>query len=89
MADPAEIPVPAGAWLKVATAVTSGFVHIIKKDVMYLSTYRETGGAGPAGTPGTEGADMLTPGSPISALAPIDVYVYVVGSDAGRVRVDV
>lgn len=89
MANPSIVAVPAGAWLKVATAVVSGFVHILKKDVMYLSTYRETGDAGPAVADATLGADMLTPGSPISALAPIDVYVYVVGSKAGRVKVDV
>lgn len=89
MSDPAIVAVPAGAWLKVATAVVAGFVHIVKRDVMYLQTYRDTGGAAPAGTPGNEGANMLDPGAPISALAPIDVYIYVVGSVAGRVRVDV
>lgn len=89
MANPTITLVPAGAWLKVATAVVSGFVHIVKKDVMYLQTYRETGDPTPIVDDPTLGADMLTPGAPISALFPIDVYIFVVGSKPGRIKVDV
>ncbi len=86
MADPAVVDVPEDAWLKVATNVLTGYVHILKYDALYQQTYRLTGVAAP--TLQSEGAEMSRPGAPIEALSGIDVYIYCT-SAAGKVRVDV
>jgi hypothetical protein len=88
LANPNIIAVPAGAWLKVATNVLTGFIHTMKRGVMYQQTYRLTGAAAPTVDDPSEGAEMPWPGAPISALAGIDVYIYCTSGD-GKIRVDV
>ena len=85
MADPVITACPVDVWTKVATNVTTGFVHILKTDPdRYLQTYRDTGAAAPANNDGAVPFD--TP-LPISASAGIDVYIQPVGK-LGSVRVD-
>jgi hypothetical protein len=88
MADPALIAVTKDQWVKVATNVTAGQLHI--KDTSpdnYFWTYRMT--TNPAPTLRDEGVLMLwgEPGQ-ISFSAGVDIYVWCVGAD-GRVRLDV
>lgn len=89
MADPVLTACTANAWTKVATNVTAGQIHIIDTSPVgqYLQTYRDTGGAAPAGTPGDEAVLIADKSIPIAAPAGIDVYIYARGG-AGRVRVD-
>lgn len=87
MADPVIIDItPADAWQKVATNVTTGFVHALTNPPSaYVHTYRDTGGAIP--TLKTEGIvfDGIT--EQISSSVGIDVYVMALNAD-GKVRVD-
>jgi len=85
MANPVIVPCPEGAWTKVATAQTTGVIHIVsEKPDKYLQTYRDTEDAAP--TTIAE-AVPFTEHLQISAAAAIDVYVWAQGS-AGSVRVD-
>lgn len=88
MADPSVQTLTKDVWTKVATNVVSGYVHILKKSVQYLQTYRDNGGAVPAAGDPSEGAELNFPGTPIEASAGIDVYIMPLRAD-GRVRVDV
>lgn len=87
MADPALIAVPADAWLKVATNVLTGQIHIKKTTPSnYFSTYRDTGGAAPT----LQDEGILMPWgktAQIESSGGIDVYIFCAGA-AGRVRVD-
>jgi hypothetical protein len=88
MATPVIVACPAGAWTKVATNVQTGFIHKMKTAPnVYLQTYRDTGDAPP--TLRTEGVEAFVdePTEAISAVAGIDIYLWV-DDVAGRVRVD-
>lgn len=86
MANPVIIDCPADTWTKVATAVTSGLVHIfVGEKLKWLQTYRLTGEAAP--TDKSDAIALVEPTDTISASSAIDVYVYPNGG-AGKVRVD-
>ncbi len=92
MADPTTVACPISAWTKVATSVASGQVHKLitvgsgGESIVYLQTYRTTGGAAP--TLITEGVPLEDLCTPIQASFDIDVYIWCMGA-AGSVRVDV
>ena len=92
MADPAIVALTEDTWTKVATAKASGQVHIITtagsegENLVYLQTYRTTGGAAP--TLKTEGVPLVSLSTSIEASFDIDVYIMATGAD-GSVRVDV
>jgi len=87
MANPAVVACAKDTWVKVATNVTAGQVHILSgAPSQYSQTYRLTGGDAP--TTLAEAVVMSAVSLPISAAAAIDVYVYAHGA-AGSVRVDV
>lgn len=89
MPNPVVIPIPIGQWTKVATNVTTGFIHLMDtKTRIYLQTYRLTGEAAPLAGDRDEAAKIQFPGEPISATEGIDVYIWV-DKDPGEVRVDV
>lgn len=90
MADPVFVNCPAGAWTKVATAITSGRIwRASTSPSKYLHTYRDTGGAAP--TQSSEGmpifVDTEQDVEPVSASAAIDLYIWPINAP-GRVRVD-
>ena len=85
MANPIVVTCTKNTWVKVATNVTSGLVHILDfTPNLYLQTYRITGDPAPT---------LLTDAVPlenkdeISATSGIDVYIMAV-TDDGKVRVD-
>lgn len=84
MADPVIVACAAGAWTKIATAVTIGQVHVKDTDAAYLHTYRMTGQPAPVAQ--SEGV-AFTGSVPIESVDDIDVYVWAAGA-AGSVRVD-
>lgn len=92
MADPAVTSLTENTWTKVATAVASGYVHILRTVgtdgtlLRYLQTYRATGGTAP--TTLTEAVPLMAVSNPIQSSFDIDVYLIVLGGD-GSVRVDV
>ena len=53
----------ADVWVKVATAVTRGFVHILKGDLVYYQTHRLTGETAPD--------DLILPDNPDFEGTPI------------------
>ena len=88
MANPTIVNCAADTWVKVATNVTNGQIHVKDTSPRYLSTYRVTGDPAP-----TDDADSVqlfasTPYSYISSTVAIDVYVKAIG-EAGKVRVDI
>jgi len=87
MADPVSVSCTVGGWTKVATAVTSVTIHVLKTDPdLYAWTYRLTGTAAPTVLAG-DGVPF--DGSlPLVLSASSDVYVWPIGA-AGSVRVDV
>ena len=92
MADPSIKACAINVWTKVATSVAAGVVHIITtagskgESLVYLQTYRATGGAAP--TLRTEGVPLTELSTPIQAAANIDVYIMATGA-AGSIRIDV
>lgn len=86
MANPVIVPItPVDTWVKVATNVTTGMIHILDVEPdRYLWTYRVT--AGPVPTNDTE-IVPFNPALQISASAGIDVYVKTKGK-VGSVRAD-
>ena len=85
MANPVLVVCPAGAWTKVATNVTTGYIHVLDNSPSaYYQTYRTTGGAAP--TDLTE-AVKFDGSMEIKSSVGIDVYVWANG-DIGSVRVD-
>lgn len=85
MADPVITLIPADTWTKVATAVTSGFIHILSPtDKEWYQTHKDTGGSVPTEEPEVK---LNFQSEAISSLSSIDVYVYHKNSD-GRIRVD-
>jgi len=87
MANPAAVACAADTWVKVATAVQSGFVSI--KDNTpdgWVSTYKLTGEAAPSDD--TTAVPMYLPGASISASVDIDVYIKAINK-AGSVVVQV
>lgn len=85
MANPVILIIPADTWTAVATAVTSGFVHILNPtDGEWYQTYKDTGGAVPTEEPEVK-IDFQS--ASIGSTSSIDVYVYH-KNEAGRVRVD-
>ena len=88
MADPILVDIPKNAWLKVATAVTSGMIHIKNSTPVYYQTYRDTGGAAPVGlTEIVRLAEMSGGSAEIASTSPIDVYIYALDYD-GKIRLD-
>lgn len=88
MADPVVSTITQGAWAKVATNVTSGWVYLLDNpEHEVLQTYRMTGGTAPTGS--EEGVPVdPKDGAQISAYSGIDVYLFCEFSDF-KVRVDV
>ena len=91
MPNPSIVACTKDTWVKVATGVASGQVHIIRtvgssgENLVYLQTYRVT--TDPAPTLRSEGVPFY--GSvDIESSFDIDVYVMATGA-AGSVRVDV
>lgn len=86
MADPAIVACTKDTWVKVATNVTAGMVHLLSSAPnQYSQTYRMTGEAAPTTLP--EAVVLEQVSTAISAPAAIDVYIYAHGA-AGSVRVD-
>lgn len=92
MADPTTVACPEGAWTKVITNKTTGQIHTLftagadGSNLVYLSTYRATGGAVP--TLITEGIPIEGITAEVQSASGIDVYIWCMGA-AGSVRVDV
>lgn len=92
MADPVVTALALDTWVKVATAKAAGQIHIITtagsngENIVYLQTYRETGGVAP--TLKTEGVPLVQLSTSIQSSFDIDVYIMATGA-AGSVRVDV
>lgn len=88
MADPQIVSCPKDAWTKVADNVTAGMIFVMNSGPIYLSTWRDHGGAAPTAT--TEGVGLVedNTGNRIEMDRAIDVYVYCLNA-AGSVRVDV
>lgn len=85
MANTVVTPCLMGIWTKVATNVTTGFIHILDNSPSaYYQTYRTTGGAAPTGL--TE-AVKFDGSMEIKSSIGIDIYVWA-QSDIGSVRVD-
>lgn len=85
MANPIIVACAADTWVKVATGITSGNIHIRDtKPNRYLQTYRLTTQAAP-----TDDADAIPfdPSVLIATSASSDIYVKAIGA-AGSVRVD-
>lgn len=87
MADPVVTAVAAGAWVKVATNVTSvNVTPLISVPAAYSWTYRATGGAAP--TLANEKLPLNFSGRNFSSPDAFDLYVWC-DVAAGSVRVDV
>jgi hypothetical protein len=86
MANPLVVAITKGAWVKVATSVTTGYIHILRQGVMYQQTYRLTGAPPPVSQ--AEGARIPEEGVAISSSQLIDVYIWASSKD-GSIRVDV
>jgi hypothetical protein len=92
MANPAIVACAVSTWVKVATSVAAGMVHIVTtagsggEHLVYLQTYRITGGAVP--TLVTEGVPLIGLSTPIQSSFDIDVYIMAIGA-AGSIRIDV
>jgi hypothetical protein len=93
MPDPAFVPVAAASVVLVASNVTTGQIHKVKSGSNgseWFQTYRLTGGAAPTGfTDFGVKAFVKDPTEIISANAAIDIYLWLTGTEAGSVRVDV
>lgn len=88
------------AWLKIATAKTTGIIHRLNSQVYYYQTYRPTGVAAPSapvtGTLPAEAVRMFddSDSEVISSTEAIDVYIMTANSDddaaddVGKVRID-
>ncbi len=92
MADPVIISIAVDTWVKVATGVTGGFVHILNPtNNDWYQTVRDTGNPAPTIAPGPQQelqeVKLLFQSSKIESDTAIDIYVSVKGT-AGRVRVD-
>jgi len=88
MSNPVIFEIPAGSWVPVAANVTTGQIwEMSTAPIMYLQTYRDTGGIAP--TLESEGVIIFLNDNniPISANAGIDIYIWAKGGD-GRIRVD-
>jgi len=85
MANPVIIDIPIDAWLKVATNVTKGQIHIIETTSQYLHTYRITTDPAPNGV--GDGIRMSRGAIEIKSDSLIDVYIYCQEKD-GKIRVD-
>lgn len=84
MANPTDVPCPAGVWTLVATAIQTGELEILDGTVEYLYTHRDTGGGPP--TTLVEGTGLSGhKRAHIRDSEPIDVYIWAIGS-AGNVR---
>jgi len=92
MADPVFTNVPVDTWVKVATNVTTGQIHILEPtNDNWFQTVRDTGNAAPTIAPGpnqeTPEVKLKFQSTKIDSSVAIDVYVSVKGS-AGRIRAD-
>ena len=74
----------ADTWVKVATAVQRGTIHIVTQG-QYVQTFVPT--TDPPPTDDTLAAPLCEGGAPIGSLNQVDVYVKCRGA-AGRVLVD-
>ena len=98
MADPQIVNIPEWVWTKVATAVTTGLIHMLESKVYYYQTYRPSGESAPSvptlGTIPEEAIRMFTQGAEqISSSELIDVYIMSQNSDddatdTGKIRID-
>ena len=92
MSNPVVVNITKNVWTKVATNVTTGFVNALipamKQKLLYLQTYRLTGGSAP--TAKDEGVQIFndTTSAVIQSSAGIDVYIMSIYEN-GEVRVDV
>jgi len=94
MPDPALIDCPAGQFTLIAENVLTGMVHrMTSESILYEYTYRETGQAAPADPADVPEVVRLFENYersvPIESDYPIDVYIYIKGEIAGKVRVDI
>ena len=86
MANPIIVNLPSDTWVKVATGVTSGTIHIKDRSPnLYLQTYRIT--TDPAPINDSDAVEFGPDVGAISSTSEIDVYLKAVGAD-GSVRVD-
>lgn len=84
-ANPVFTAVAAGAWVKVATNVTSvNLSPVLEAPAQYAWTYVLTGGAAPTEDPLVK---LMPPTENFCWEDAVDVYVYCTGA-AGNVRVD-
>jgi hypothetical protein len=76
MANPVVIPTTANTWVKVATAVTTGFLWIIDTSAEYKFSYRMTGDA--TSVTLAEAVVFPRPGYMINQPSdePIDIWIY-------------
>ncbi len=85
MANPTDVPCPAGVWTLVATAIQTGWVEIRSSvPSAYFWTDRDTGGLAPTTLAQGSGFGGKVWGR-IGDSEQIDVYIWPVGA-AGTVR---
>jgi len=84
MANPVMVNVPANAWTKVATNVTSGVIYNIS-NLPLFQTYRMTGD--PAPTSREEGVDIGDGEAEILSGDGIDIYLW--SNSEGKIRLDI
>ncbi len=79
MANPVAVSCTVNTWVKVGTAIKTGFVWIKNYQAKYEVDYRETGSAAP--TDRATSVPMPQPGYMINHPTAIDVYVYTEDND--------
>lgn len=85
MANPVVVQCAADTWVKVATNVNTGIIHIVsRRPNVYFQTYRDTGEVAPTTL---EGAISFKTPLLISSSIEIDVYIHARKKN-GSVRVD-
>jgi len=94
MSAPAFVDVAKGTAVKVATAVSTGQIHLVKPGAPgaeYLATYVPTGDDAPDNIDDFRGGRIFNNGNTaaISSSELIDVYLWLTGDEDGRVRVDI
>ncbi len=87
MANPTEVICPADEWTKVASSVKTGFVHVVKSEMVALyQTYRTAGDKAPTNL--DLPVMLIQPTDDINLTANSDIYVYSKGGET-ILRVDV
>lgn len=85
------VPCPKGVWTKVASSVTTGYIHTSVTDpIVFYHAWRQAGDSAPPDDKpfSVDGqVRLLVPVDEIRSQFPIDVYIYASTRD-GSVRID-